>query len=392
MFGAPMNKNHFSTSSLRLSALRSAALQALVLLTITYPAAGQSSAGPVSPPAGQPIQQPQSPQTSIRVKVDLVSMPAVVHNSKGALVLDLDKKDFRIFDDGVEQRLEDFEIGGAPISLAIVVETSSRIEALLPAMRRTGILFTQTVVGADGDATVIGYNDQVDKLLDFTADEDAIEGTIKNLQQGTSGAKLYDALAEAVTALRSRPDSSRRVIVVLGEAVDTGSEDKLGRVLRDAQQSNIVIYSVGLSSTAAEVRGPTKQPSALSATPPGTFGLPPAPGTIQTPDTQAANTGGDANLLALAVWTVQHVTAPIREHPLELATIATGGLYESTLRDDSIEPAINSIGGELHAQYTLTYRPVGVGTSGYHEIRVQVRPRGLKVRSRPGYYVESPAN
>ena len=174
------------------------------------------------------------------------------------MILDLDKKDFRIFDNGVEQRVEDFEMGGAPISMAIVVETSSRIQALLPAIRRTGILFTQTVLGEGGDATVIGYNDEVDKLLDFTSDEDAIEGAIKNLQQGTSGAKLYDALAEAVAVLRNRPASRRRVIVTLAEAVDTGSEDKLGQVLRDAQLANITIYSVGLSSTAAQVRGPRK--------------------------------------------------------------------------------------------------------------------------------------
>jgi VWFA-related protein len=373
------------TNSSWMSTLWGAVLQGLVLAVVAYPAAAQSPAGPISPKPGQPVQA--SPQTSIRVKVDLVSMPAVVHNGKGALILDLDKKDFRIFDDGVEQKVEDFEMGGAPISMAIVVETSSRIQALLPAIRRTGILFTQAVLGEGGDATVIGYNDEVDKLLDFTSNQDAIEGSIKNLQQGTSGAKLYDALAKAVAELRNRPVARRRVIFTVAEAVDTGSESKLGQVLRDAQLANIIVYSVGLSSTAAEARGPQKQASAPAATPPGTFGLPRAPGTVETPDTDAARSG-NVDLLAAAVWAVQHATATIHDRPLEVATIATGGLYQSTLRDQSIEPAIDAIGGELHAQYTLTYRPAGVGASGYHEIKVQVDRRGVKVRSRPGYYVE----
>ena len=364
--------------------LCAAALQGLMLAVAACPAAAQSPAGPISPKPGQPVQE--SRQTSIRVKVDLVSMPAVVHNGKGALILDLDKKDFRIFDDGVEQKVEDFEMGGAPISMAIVVETSSRIQALLPAIRRTGILFTQAVLGEGGDATVIGYNDEVDKLLDFTGNQDAIEGSIKNLQQGTSGAKLYDALAKAVAELRNRPVARRRVIFTVAEAVDTGSESKLGQVLRDAQLANIIVYSVGLSSTAAEVRGPQKQAGAPAATPPGTFGLPRAPGTVETPDTDAARSG-NVDLLAAAVWAVQHATATIHDRPLEVATVATGGLYQSTLRDQSIEPAIDAIGGELHAQYTLTYRPVGVSASGYHEIKVQVERRGAKVRSRPGYYV-----
>ncbi len=42
--------------------------------------------------------------------------------------------------------------------------------------------------------------------------------------------------------------------------------------------------------------------------------------------------------------------------------MATGGLYQSTVRDASIEKAIDEIGGELHAQYTLSYRPTGTGT------------------------------
>ena len=110
--------------------------------------------------------------------------------------------------------------------MAIVVETSSRIQALLPAIRRTGILFTQTVLGEGGDATVIGYNDEVDKLVDFTSDDDAIEGAIKNLQQGTTGAKLYDALAQAVAALRDRPAARRRVIVTLGRGGGFGEREQ----------------------------------------------------------------------------------------------------------------------------------------------------------------------
>ncbi len=68
-------------------------------------------------------------------------------------------------------------MGGAPLSVVIVMETSSRIDALLPAVRRTGILFTETVVGENGDAAVIGYDDQVNHLQDFTSDHDAIEKT-----------------------------------------------------------------------------------------------------------------------------------------------------------------------------------------------------------------------
>jgi VWFA-related protein len=372
-----------------LSRVAAPAALAMLFFAAVAPAGAQSVPGPIPP---QPGQRVQSPPPNIRVKVDLVSTPVVVHNAQGDLVLDLAEQNFRVYDNGVEQKIEGFEMGGAPLSVAIVMETSSRIQALLPEIRKTGILFTQTVLGESGDAAVIGYNDTVDKLLPFTSDHDAIEKSIMKVQEGTSGARLYDALSQAVGMLRDRASSRRRVIITVAEAVDTGSEEKLGAVLREAQLANITIYSVGLSTTAAEVRGPQKQNQPISATPPGTFGLPPIPGTPQTPTTEQQRQG-NVDLMGLAVWVVQHATAVVRDHPLEVATIDTGGLYQSTLHDSDIESAIDTIGGEITAQYTLSYRPAGTGAGDYHEIRVQVVDRrGLKVRSRPGYYLGNANN
>ena len=365
------------------------AVMTLAWLAACSTAAAQS-AGPLNPRPGQQTQPQQRPP--IRVSVAVVSTPAVVHDSKGNLLLDLTRGDFRVFDNGLEQRLEEdgFDMGGAPLSVAIVVETSSRVEALLPAIHRTGILFTQTVLGESGDAAVIGFHDEVSKLLDFTGDHEAIERTISRLSRGTSGARLYDALSQAVSLLKNRPATRRRVIITLAEATDTGSEEKLGDVLREAQLANITIYSVGLSTTAADLRGAPRSSSAPAATPPGTIGLPPRPGTVQSPTTEAQR-GGSADLLALAVWVIQHATEPFRENALELAAAATGGLHQSPVRDRSIETAIDQVGGELHAQYTLSYRPSGT-EAGYHEIKVMVDRSGVEVRSRPGYYLGASPN
>jgi VWFA-related protein len=372
------------------------AILAGLALVATNVALAQGPSGPIPPKPGQAVQKPpqgaqQKPlDQSIRVRVNLVNTPVVVRDARGELVLDLEENNFRVFDNGVRQKLESFDMGGEPLSVVIVMETSSRIQPLLPALRRTGVLFTQTVVGENGDAAVIGYDDQVNHLQDFTSDHDAIDKCISNLQTGMSGTRLYDALSAAVEMLKKRPDSRRRVVVTVAEAVDSGSEEKLGQVLRDAQLANITIYSVGLSTTAAEMRGEQKSGAPPSATPPGVFGQPPIPGTPQTPSTEATR-NGNIDLMALAVWVVQHAEAAVKERPLEVATAATGGLYRSTVKDASIEKAIDDIGGELHAQYTLSYRPTGTEPSGYHEIRIQVVDRRmLTVRSRPGYFLSVP--
>jgi hypothetical protein len=94
--------------------------------------------------------------------------------------------------------------------------------------------------------------------------------------------------------------------------------------------------------------------------------------------------------LALAIWAVQNGVNLAKGHALEVATLATGGEHVPTRREKSIEPALDRIGGELHAQYTLSYHPTDTTPGGFHEIKVVVdRPR-TTVKTRPGYYLPLP--
>jgi len=348
----------------------------------------QAPPGPLPPKPGAPIQQPPAEEDQrIRVRVELVTTPVTVRDAAGELVLSLEQKDFRVFDDGVEQRIEDFDLGGDPLSVVIVLEASSRVEPLLPAVRKTGILFTQTVLGQTGEAAILGYDDDVTELLPFTRDHDKIEKTVAHLRMGTSGARLHDALARAVGMLNTRPKDRRRVIVAVAEAADTGSETKLGAVLREAQLNNITIYSVGLSTTAAMLRSEPRDYNPPSPTPPGTFGRPPIPGTVQTPTTEAQRSG-NIDLLSAIILLVQQMSNAVGENSLTLAAAGTGGRHLATFKDRSIETAIDQIGAELHAQYTLSYRPTGTSGTGFHEIKVEVSRPGVTVRTRPGYYLE----
>jgi len=326
-------------------------------------------------------------QSTIKAYVSLVSTLAVVRTVKGELVMGLTEKDFRVFDNGVQQTLEAFEMGGAPLSLVIVVENSSRIGALLPSLRRTGILFTQAVLGEDGEAAVVGYNNDVVKLVDFTHDDTAIENAFINLEPGASGVHLYDALSTAVHMLRNLPPSRRRVIVSLAEALDTGSDERLDQVVRDAQIADVTISSVGLSTMAAQVHAHQQQAAPLMATPPGTQGLPPIPGAAYTPTVEHLRSGNiDVGGLVRPVWAFA-----ARKPPVEAAVAATGGLYQSTgpyqstSPETSIEMAIDQVAGELNTQYMLSYRRSGDDTPGFHQIKVEVVGQPLKVRSRLGY-------
>ena len=356
-------------------------LGALALLCAAPAARAQAPAGPLPPPAH--IQEP--PKPSVRVKVDWVTAPVTVRNSKGELVLNLGQKDFRIFQDGIEQTIAHFDLGGDPLSVVVVAETSSRIAPLLPAVRETGIIFSQAVMPGDVRGAVVTFDDKPAVVQEFTPSGDAVERAIKNLPLGLSGAALFDALSTGVDLLSRQPKNRRRVIVAMAEAHDAGSESKLGEVLRAAQLQNVTIYSVGLSTTSAQLRAEPRGPS--SPYPEGTYPMPGPPGIPQTPSTvQIENS--HANLSDLAIWIVQHAKDTVKDHVLEVATSATGGQHVPAFKDRNIAKGVSQIAEELHAQYTLGYQPASADASGFHRITVDVDRSGLKVRTRPGYYLE----
>jgi len=382
-----MRKPPFSATSLAVLA------GALLLSAPSAPVSAQAPTGPIAPQPGTPVQQAPA-QTKIVTRVSLVNTPVTVRDASGHMVHSLDAKNFQVTDNGVPQQITHFDLGGDPLSVVFLVETSSRIAPLLPQINKAGIVLAETVMGPDGEAAVVGFNDSVDKLQDFTTNQDAIEKTFTKLNTVTDGSKLFDAMAIGVEMLSGRPlptadtPGRRRIMLILSEAADAGSETKLGAVLRQAQLSNVTIYSVGLSTTMAELKAPPKN-TTPQVTPPGTFGRPPFPGSVQTPGSEGA-LYGSGDLMAVAVWAVKNIKHKITDHALELAATATGGQHIATFKNHSIENAIDEIGGELHSQYSLSYIPTGTNETGYHEIKVTVKKEGLKVRARPGYYLAGP--
>src|SRR5260370_10937489 len=172
-------------------------------------ARAQSPSGPIPPKPGIEVQlPPKDTQAKVKVQVTLVYTPVTVRNGRGDMVHNLEARDFQVTDNNVAQSIAHFDLGGDPVSLVILIETSSRIAPLLAEMRKTGILFTQTVMGPTGEAAVLGFNDSVDKLHDFTTNGDLVENTIAHLGQGTSGSKLYHAIAVGVEMLSGRPQSA----------------------------------------------------------------------------------------------------------------------------------------------------------------------------------------
>ena len=369
-------------------------LACLAVLTGVIPMLAQAPSAPSMHEPGMSV--PQEQEGRIRRRVLLVNVPVTVMNAKDELVSNLDAKDFQLTDNGVPQKITYLDLGRTPLSMVLLVETSSRIEPLLPEMRNTGILFSDVLMGQDDETAVVGFNDSVDSLADFTRNHEVIHHTINDLKCGMERLKLFDAMAAGVNVLSGRLQlqstadlpERRLVIVIMSEATDVGSAVRLDAIVSRAQLYNIAIYSVGIPTTLAQLEAPAKDVR-HQITPEGIFPQPGMPGTVQIQPTEDIRYGY-GNLMNFNLWALKNVKDQITGHALQIAAAGTGGRHIATFGANSMQKAVDEIGAELHAQYSLTYEPTGTNKTGYHKIRVYVKRHGLKVRARPGYYIAPP--
>jgi VWFA-related protein len=369
-------------------------LACLAVLTGAVPVRSQAPSTPSMQAPG--VSVPPTQEGRIRRRVLLVNVPVTVTNAKGELALNLGTKDFEVADNGVRQRIASLELGPTPLSMVFLVEASSRIEPLLPDMRKTGILFADALMGPGDEAAVVSFSDSVDKLADFTIDHEVILNTISTLKSGTARLKLFDAMAVGVDLLSSRwqrrfsadLQERRLVIVIMSEATDAGSDVRLDSVVKRAQLYNIAIYSVGIPTTLAELKA-TPKDVRHHITPEGMFPQPGMPGTVQISSTEDIRYGY-GNLMNFNLWALKNVKDQITGHALQIAAAGTGGRHIATFGPTSMQKAVDEIGGELRVQYSLNYEPKGINETGYHRISVHVKGKNLKARARPGYYVAPP--
>ena len=377
---------------MRRAKIASAALLMASLALLADPAWCQEAPpGPIHPRADAPpekIPAAELQKRAIRSRVVEVIAPVSVLDPKGEMILSLTKDSFHIYDNGVEQKIDHFDLGADSLSIVFVVETSSHIEPMFPAVKHTGIVFAQAVMAMTAEVAIIGYDDSVDLLQKFTTDIEHTQSVINHLRMGTSGTRLYDAMQRGISMLEQRPVPQRRIMVVVGEAQDSGSESKFGEVLRSAQLANVTIYSIGLSTAMADLRAAPPPPKPTLG-PPGTYPVPTPNGQPQTPDLER-QMQESIDYSVLLLWLIKTGKNAIGPNALGIASKATGGLHVNVKKDASIEKAMDAIGGEIHAQYTLGYRPSKDVPYGYHEIKVVVDRPGVSVRTRPGYYLAPP--
>jgi len=336
-----------------------------------------------------PPEVPTSEET-IRTRVDVVMAPVTVLNRQGGYVSGLQPQDFHLLDNGKEQDIH-VDVTFQPISMVIAVQANDHVEGILPKINKIGSMIQPMVTGEQGEVAVLAFDHRFQLKQNFTNDPGKIEAAIKSITPGSSSSRMIDAVIESVRMLRSRPSSRRRILLLIAETRDKGSEGRVRDALTDIQINNVSVYSVDVSRMLAgfsKTRPPDTRPDTLPpAMTPLPAGVPATPNNVMQ---ATGGQGGSAQFVPLMVEIFKDSKAIFVDNPVEVFTKGTGGAEFGFGKQRGLEDAIEKVGAEIHSQYLITYNPNNKDQGGFHEIEVEVsHPEANKVRTRPGYWLAS---
>jgi VWFA-related protein len=299
----------------------------------------------------------------VRVDTSLVTIPVSVRDRQGRYAPDLRREDFRVFEDGEEQRVAYFATVDQPFTVALVLDTSGSTEFSINDMQRAAYAFVEQLKPADR-VTVISFDDRIDVLCEPTSDREQLNRAIRRAHGGGS-TRLYDAV-EFVLKKRLARIPGRKAVVLLTDGVDTTSHTSSGSTLRLAEESDALIYPVSYGGFRG-TPGVLGQPQPRISLPGGiVIGSPRGPGAGGGGATAADYARGDAYLNELAM--------------------RTGGRVYRGNSVVNISQAFAWVAEELRRQYSLGYYPKAAGRGGERrQIKVQVTQTNLVVQARDSY-------
>src|SRR5882672_5859522 len=328
----------------------------------TKPQASSPDAKPQAPAPAQsaaPKQEPvqQSDQT-IKTVVNLVDVLFTVLNRRNKLVPELEKGDFKIWDDKAPQEIRYFsKQSDLPLRIGMLLDTSNSIRDRIKFEQDASINFLFSVLRRNKDeAFVMTFDDAPQIVQAFTGDAGALSDQITKTRAG-GGTAIYEACVKELShpprPPGDQPDVVRRVMILISDGEDNLSTHTRSDAIEMAQRTSVVIYTISTST----------QWISLSQTDPSKMG-----------DRKYHLTDGDKILQELAE--------------------ETGGRAFFPYHVDDLDQSFQDIGDELRNQYSIAYLPTNYVLDGrYHKIRIEIPDhKGYQVRARRGYFASASTN
>jgi Ca-activated chloride channel homolog len=316
---------------------------------------------------------------TIKMDTSLVTIPVSVIDRDGKFVPFLKKRDFRIYEDGVEQDIESLTSIETPFHVVLVLDTSNSTLFKFDDIQDAAFAFVQQL-RQDDKVMVVSFDSKVRFHCDFTSDYDELRRAIDETRTGGS-TKLYEAVDKVVDRLGQI--EGRKAVVLFTDGVDTASRRaNFQNTIDKVEESGALVYPIKYDTEDDQQSvsnpsnspwpWPTPHPPNRRKWPFSQFVspmFPQWPG--RAPSGGAGTSSGEYRRAA--------------RYLQELATRSGGRLYEAdTLYN--LSQAFSNIAEELRHQYSLSYYPTNAKKDGTHRrIKVRIEKPEMIVRAREGY-------
>ncbi|MDX6611558.1 MAG: Ca-activated chloride channel [Blastocatellia bacterium] len=307
-----------------------------------------------------PSQTPATPSSSpeeisegdvIRVDTQLASVNvSVIDRGTNRGVVGLKRTDFRLFEDGVEQKIAQFESSAAPFNLVLLIDLSGSTSDVIDLIRTAALHFVDAARPFDRIAVITFAGTQV-IVSPLTTDRVVLRERINAIAQPKGSTKLYDSIAFAMEqGFKEFKGSGRNAIVLLSDGLDStlpnvmgeGSTRQFSDVLRAAQEFDGVIYSLWVDTQIWEPASPND---------------------------------------------IQNETIDLAADRMEDVSNAGGGVFHEVLKLEDLAGVYDRVVADLGTVYTLAYRPTNKVHDGkWRAVRVTVNRPNTVARGKRGYY------
>lgn len=262
----------------------------------------------------------------------LVVIHASVSDHKGKLVTDLNQNAFRVYENGQEQRVKLFRREDIPVSLGIIIDDSGSMSSKRARVEAAALSLVRNSNPED-EVFVVNFNDEAFLDVPFTSDIHKMEQGLARIDS-RGGTAMRDAISMSIDYMNKNARKDKKVLLVITDGNDNASTVNLERVVAKANQSDTLVYAIGLFAE-EEKREAAKARTAL-----------------------------------------------------KLLTTETGGLAFYPKDVSEVQQIAVDIAHDIRNQYTIAYEPQLQALDGsYRQIRVIVDAPGKPtVRTRNGYY------
>ena len=306
-----------------------------------------------------------------RAGVELINVPVTVTDGSGRFVTGLERDDFMLYEDGVEQAITHFSSERVPVSLGLVVDTSGSMAGEKWSHAREALDRFLDLLGPEDEVFLYQFNNAPLLVQDWTHDRARVSNAMRRILP-RGGTAMYDALVDAVP-MAAGGRNRKKALVVISDGNDTQSSASVSELRGMIRESELLVYAVGIDGDGGRVwtNAPTRRPPVRLPFP---F---PRPGRRPWPSQPPIVIGGGSR--------AQTGSDRVNAVALRELTDDSGGRTEIVRSSRDLGPATSHIADELSRQYFLAYPAAAERDGRWHTIEVEVRGGRYTVRARRGF-------